>query len=477
MRSLTRLSLATGLVGALLAAGVAGAMATPIIDSPWAKLPTTTKVPAIASDSDGDLYALTTGGAVMRVAADGTVSSMWSSVGSMAPQDIIVLPDGSVMTANGKASTASHIDSTGKPTAIGLTLAEPAALAYLAGSVYTANAGTKSISKIDPATDTVADSEFVKLLNAPTKIEASASALFALDGSYIAKIDPDKSKNENFIELPVGAYITDMAVTSDGHVILLDATSKTLRTYDTSGKLASTEPITESTVGLIVDAYDNIYVTDYQSNEVSWMRNGTTTLKTLAKFTGTDPIHPNTLTISGTGVLYAAGYDTTLIGRASLIPTVSSPPISTSIPVGTLFTAQLSSSGGADPVTMSTSILPSWLSLDPATGILSGTPTAEGDYTFEVSASNAAGTSDAQEASITVTPAVAPSPSPTPGTGGAGGNASAGSGPNAGGAASSSGRGTLASTGSEAGLLVLAATALLGLGVLGAVVRRRRRGA
>lgn len=473
MRSLTRLSLSAAVTGALLAAGAASAMAAPIVDSPWAKLPNTTKVPAIASDHDGNLYALTTSGAVMRVDADGTVNTTWASVGSTNPQDVIVLPDGSVMTANGKASTASHIDSTGKTTTIGLPLAEPSELAYLGGAVYTSNPGTKSISKIDPATNSVVDAQFVTLLSAPATIEASGSALFVLDGGYIAKIGPDKTKNESFIELPVAAYITDMAVTSDGRVLLLDATSKTLRTYEASGKLASTQPITEFTLGLIVDAYDNAYVTDYQSNIVSWMRNGTSTLTPLATFTGTDPVRPNTLTVSGTGALYASGYDTTLIGRVSLVPTVASPPISTSITVGTRFSVQLSSAGGADPVTMSTSVLPSWLSLDPATGILSGTPTTEGVFTFEISATNAAGASAPQPASITVTAVITPSPTPTSSAGG-GGNDSAGPGPSTGNAVSNSGR-TLASTGSEAGLLAAAAVALLGLGAAGAVVHRRRQ--
>ena len=84
---------------------------------------------------------------------------------------------------------------------------------------------------------------------------------------------------------------------------------------------------------------------------------------------------------------------------------VSSPAITTeSLPEGTVgqpYTATLEATG--NNITWSSSDLPTWLTLDASTGVITGTPTTAGTYNFTVKAENSAG-SDSKEFSLTIKP-------------------------------------------------------------------------
>lgn len=123
------------------------------------------------------------------------------------------------------------------------------------------------------------------------------------------------------------------------------------------------------------------------------------------------------------------------------------------------------------PVTWSVQpALPAGLSLNPSTGVVSGTPSAvaaETEYT--VTASSSDGDAVSVTWSLAVGAAPVPSPSPSPSTPGAGGAGAA--------SAPAAGQGALASTGSDA-VPGLAVGALLLAGGLGAwALAARRRGA
>ena len=82
---------------------------------------------------------------------------------------------------------------------------------------------------------------------------------------------------------------------------------------------------------------------------------------------------------------------------------VSAPAITTeSLPEGTVgqpYTATLEATG--NNITWSSSDLPTWLTLDVSTGVITGTPTTAGTYNFTVKAENSAG-SYSKELSLTV---------------------------------------------------------------------------
>src|SRR3982074_163367 len=89
--------------------------------------------------------------------------------------------------------------------------------------------------------------------------------------------------------------------------------------------------------------------------------------------------------------------------------------------IGAAYNASISVSGGKAPYTFSVSsgTLPPGLSLSPATGLIAGTPTSSGSFSFSVSASDASSqargnalvTLPVQSVAFTVSPATASAPS------------------------------------------------------------------
>jgi hypothetical protein len=82
-------------------------------------------------------------------------------------------------------------------------------------------------------------------------------------------------------------------------------------------------------------------------------------------------------------------------------------PVNPSLPggaIGAPYAATFTASGGAEPYTfaMGLGALPAGLTLDPATGELSGTATESGTFSFQVVATDASGCSGAQEYVLTI---------------------------------------------------------------------------
>jgi len=86
--------------------------------------------------------------------------------------------------------------------------------------------------------------------------------------------------------------------------------------------------------------------------------------------------------------------------------------------VGTPFAGLLKASGGAEPYTysLSSGTLPAGLALDPATGAITGTPTAVGASTFTAQVTDSTSTTATEGCSITISAATTGSSSGTPGT-------------------------------------------------------------
>jgi len=72
--------------------------------------------------------------------------------------------------------------------------------------------------------------------------------------------------------------------------------------------------------------------------------------------------------------------------------------------VGVAYSDQLTVTGGTSPFTWSVSVgsLPPGLTLNPSTGLLSGTPTSAGSYSFTIKVTDSAGLTDTEPVSLTV---------------------------------------------------------------------------
>ncbi|MCS5499387.1 hypothetical protein NY547_19265 [Cnuibacter physcomitrellae] len=472
MLRMTRLLAGATVAGALAVASVgfaATADATPVPTPEWADLKAGTIVTAMAATDPGVVYTVSSKtGAVTKI-TDGVADSTWGSAGSMvSPQDMIALPDGTVVTANGKAGTLTHFDTDGNAVSIKLEVsAEAQSLAYLDGFVYVADYANKLISKVDPVANAVTEASFAKVSASPIRITTDGTSLYVQNGQEISKIEKDKSTAQSFIALPMGSLIGSIVATSTGSVVAADGNDPPgLIVYSSDGKTSKKITTTTYVNGLAIDSHDNVYGSYTNSNQVVMLPFGSSSLSTLTTLVSKNAVKPVAISVSDNGVLYTAGYETGLVSAVPLLATISSAPLSASVPVDTFFTSTITTVGGADPVTLRATALPPGMEL--SGGVLSGRPTTPGTYTFDIVAVTPAGESAAQAQTIVVTPAVAPpTPGPTSSNGGSSNTGATGSG--------GSGRATLASTGADIAPLGLAAGLfLLGAAItLGALVKRR----
>jgi hypothetical protein len=128
------------------------------------------------------------------------------------------------------------------------------------------------------------------------------------------------------------------------------------------------------------------------------------TLSNAGALTGTPTVagtYDFTVTVSNSAGANDAAYRQTILA----LPVITTPPSPLAAAVGgTPLPALTFEASGSMPITWSVSsgALPPGTSLDPATGAYSGTPTVAGDYSFTVTATNAAGAdSDAYSQQVT----------------------------------------------------------------------------
>jgi large repetitive protein len=144
---------------------------------------------------------------------------------------------------------------------------------------------------------------------------------------------------------------------------------------------------------------------------VTWSLAGTGTLPSGLSLDPVTGIIAGTPTVYGQFPIQVNATDTTAnltatrsfsisLGNGSVLTVTT-----TSLPsgaIGVAYSQTLQATGGTPPYSWSATGLPVWLALDPATGILSGTPTAAGTSTISVTVTDAARATATASLSLTV---------------------------------------------------------------------------
>jgi sugar lactone lactonase YvrE len=215
---------------------------------------------------------------------------------------------------------------------------------------------------------------------------------------------------------------TGLAVDGSGNFYISDARGKVLKV--TAGTL-SIYPGTSfsSPAGLAVDSTGDLYVADSGHNEVAMVN--TSGAVSVAVGTGAagapiagpptaSPLSgPSAVAVDSSGTLYIADTNNSDIDRVGMplavAPVFTADSPATSVTAGTPFSYTFTASGAPAPTfAVASGALPGGLSLNGATGVLSGTPTSSG--TFTVSATNTATSVSTPTITISVT---APTPPTT----------------------------------------------------------------
>ncbi len=151
---------------------------------------------------------------------------------------------------------------------------------------------------------------------------------------------------------------------------------------------------------------------------ITWSATGLPSWASLSSsglLTGTpDAAATTSLIVTATNSVgsYAKGFSITVIG-AGIAPTITTTSPITPGSFGDAYSFPFAASGTA-PITWSATGLPSWASLNGATGILSGVPDALATATIAIAATNGTGSDGPHNFSLTVGPPAAPPAPPAP---------------------------------------------------------------
>ncbi len=278
-------------------------------------------------------------------------------------------------------------------------------------TIYVGGAGSV-LAVIDGATDTVTDYVTVGIGAISVAADPAHDLVYtanSADGT-VSVVDTSTNAVTYTVPLPAGnpqGVVADPATgkayvsASDGNVYVLDGLTGTITATITGGSAPYAGAINHTT--------DTLFIPDYNNGTVTLIDLSTDTITdTVSGIDGADGIAVD----ESTNMVYAAASN---VDAIAVVQQVTSPMITgldmTNAVVGTPFSSTLGVSGGPGTTFAVTSgALPAGLALNAATGVVSGTPTGGGAFSFEIAASNPAG-DDAQ--TFTGTVAVPPPSPPT----------------------------------------------------------------
>ncbi|SDZ27698.1 Vgb family protein [Herbiconiux ginsengi] len=437
-----------------------------------ATLPTGSLTTTLVVDGAANVYTLNaTTRTISKVGSDGTLTAAWATLPlPLATSKIVSTTDGTLYTANAGNSTISRVmpDGTVNLTYASLPgLSSPFGLVMADnGTLYTANAGTSSISAIDSSG---AVTPFATLASGSKPFDvvvSKAGDLYTLNqNGTVSKVTASGTVTAVFATLAPAVTPVNVMVSSTGHVFALESGINQIEEFDATGTLVRAIALPGLAGRIAIDGHDNLFVTLRPTKSIGLVPPGGALVPSIATLTPGADYGP--LAVTSTDTVYAVGLSNPIVSKISLAASITSAPVNGNAAAGGAFSATVKATG-YEPLTFSlTGAVPPGVSIDRATGVISGPANTAGTYRFGVVATNMFGSSSAQEATLTVTAVTTPTPTaiPTPGSGS--GSAAGGRGGSA--------SGSLASTGAEVMLPGALALVLTAAGVAGLVTERRRR--
>jgi YVTN family beta-propeller protein len=360
---------------------------------------------------------------------DGTTNTVTDTiaVGSLPYSAALDAVTDRLYVTNAQANTVSVIDTTNDMVISTINVGNFPIFAVVnpvTNTVYVANQSDSTVSIINGATNSVTSLPVApypysvgvdtqtNTLYVPSQVNGSVTAINATTLSVIATIG-------------VGAFPDWVVVNSTTHTVYVDnSEDNSLSVINGTTNTASAPiPLAARASALAVDQTSNSIFVAGADSALDVIDGSTNTVTSTTQIPATcttgpdlpectqpagiavDPL-TNTLYLSNSGLRSGSSL---LVLTATTAPTIST----TTLPggrVGTGYTSQVQATGSS-PITFAVSAgtLPDGLTLDAATGALTGTPTTAGRASFTITATNAIGT-DSQAYTVLIAAAmVAPS--------------------------------------------------------------------
>lgn len=418
LRKAISLSVGMGVAAAVvLASATAAQAAVDTLDVPI-RYPS-----AVVVDSDGTLYATDQGDDVVwRVTDPGTSSQTATSIPvGVRPTDIAVGLDGTVYTAGLEGITRIADPGSGDQSISMIevdsrSLFDDASVAVAPdGTVYTLDDGDQALLRI-----TDAGSSAPTISSIPLGTDLLRSVAVGPDGTVyvaeerngrVARITAPGSSNQEISDIPVTRSPTDVVVAADGTVYVVDQYENAVMRIanpGTSAQTSSVTPVGQRPLSVAVAPDGTVYTANtYGASVTRILRMGTSGETVSSIPVG---VNPESVAVAPDGTAYVTVRAESRIARITFSAAPYFPG-ATPVPgrVGEPYSYTVTASGTPSPTyaLAAGDSLPPGLTLDEATGVISGTPTTEGTTSFRVVATNSEGAATTDALEIVVEPAFA----------------------------------------------------------------------